>query len=284
MPRRNRSEGESENTPTAVVGAGDGGVKRKRKGAETEAAKPVRAETELYEPIKRWLERQGYTVRGEVRGCDVVAVREGERLPVVVELKRRFNLSLVLQGVERLSATPHVYIAAERAEGRGAFAMSELRRMCRMLGLGLLTVKLYRRKPAFVELHCEPGEGGTPDFGAAKPGGRRTERLLAEFRERSGDYNAGGGTGRKLVTAYREKALRCAAALQAFGPAAPRRVREAAGTDKAAGILRNNVYGWFRKVKRGVYELSPAGQAALLEYAEVLAGFAPPAGESSPRV
>lgn len=56
-------------------------------------------ETELYLPVKEYLEERGYTVRGEVRSCDLAAVRGGEL--VLVELKMAFNLELVLQGNER---------------------------------------------------------------------------------------------------------------------------------------------------------------------------------------
>jgi hypothetical protein len=56
------------------------------------------AETSLYLPIKIFLESL-YAVKGEVGGCDVLAVREGEPPVLVVrELKLRFNLELVLQG------------------------------------------------------------------------------------------------------------------------------------------------------------------------------------------
>ena len=48
-------------------------------------------ESDLYAPVKALLEGQGYVVKGEVRGCDVVAVRGGEP-PVIVELKRAFGL------------------------------------------------------------------------------------------------------------------------------------------------------------------------------------------------
>lgn len=47
-------------------------------------------ETDLYPPVKRYLEGPGYTVKGEVDDCDVVAVRRGEE-PVVVELKLTLN-------------------------------------------------------------------------------------------------------------------------------------------------------------------------------------------------
>jgi len=239
-----------------------------RPGAAADAApdpgRRAKAESELYEPVKRWLESRGYVVRGEVLGCDVVAVREGEPWPVIVELKKRFNLSLFLQAVDRRAATPYVYVAAERTDRSGAVPLSGLRRLCGLLGVGLLTVRLYKRKPALVELHCEP---------AAEPPqrqGRRTARMLREFHGRSGDYNGGGVTGRKLVTAYREKALRCALTLHRHGPLAPRQVRDLIASSDAAAILRRNVYGWFRRVERGVYALTPEGEQALREYADVL--------------
>lgn len=240
--------------------------KKVHAGEAAAAERKIKAETELYAPVKRWLEDQGYVVRGEVRGCDIAAVKDGETWPVVVELKKRFNLSLFLQAVDRFSFTPYVYVAAERTTGRGSFSIAELTRFCRMLGLGLLTVKLYKRKPALVEVHCRPA--GTA--AAPKAPGRRTAKLVTELRERSGDFTPGGVTGRKLVTAYREKALRCAEALQIHGPLAPRQVRDLIGSDKAASILQRNVYGWFRRVQRGVYELTPEGEAALEAFAEVL--------------
>ena len=68
------------------------------------------SEVALYAPIKTFLEAQGYEVKGEVEGCDVVAVR-GDEPPVVVELKTQLNLSLVLQAVDRLAVSDVVYVA-----------------------------------------------------------------------------------------------------------------------------------------------------------------------------
>jgi hypothetical protein len=58
-----------------------------------------RSETSLYQSVKRYLETLGFTVKGEVCGCDLVAIR-GDEPPVVVigELKLSFSLDLVLQG------------------------------------------------------------------------------------------------------------------------------------------------------------------------------------------
>ena len=53
-------------------------------------------ETDLYPPVKAFLEGQGYDVKGEVSDCAVVGVRDEDEL-VVVELKTAFNLPLILQ-------------------------------------------------------------------------------------------------------------------------------------------------------------------------------------------
>ena len=76
-------------------------------------------ETTLYAPVKRYLEALGFTVKGEVCGCDLVALR-GEEPPIVVigELKLAFSLELVLQGVDRTAACGEVWLAV-RVAGRG---------------------------------------------------------------------------------------------------------------------------------------------------------------------
>ena len=50
-------------------------------------------ESDLYLPLKRFLEGQGYEVKGEVLDCDVMAVR-GDEEPLLVELKLSLNLSV----------------------------------------------------------------------------------------------------------------------------------------------------------------------------------------------
>jgi hypothetical protein len=54
---------------------------------QRERSERLRAESELYAPVKRFLQGRGLEAKGEVRGCDVVAVSPVEpELPVVVEL------------------------------------------------------------------------------------------------------------------------------------------------------------------------------------------------------
>ena len=78
-----------------------------------------------------------------------------------------------------------------------------------------------------------------------------------------GDPAVGGGTRQPIMTAYRQQALACAAALQ-WGPARPRELKP--NLPDAPKILRTNVYGWFVRVERGVYTLSDGGRAALVRW------------------
>ncbi len=103
-----------------------------------------RRETELYPPIKRFLEGQGYEVKSEVGDCDVVAVRDGEE-PVLVELKTSFNLPLVLQGVRRQAISDAVYLAFAASPVKTSMWRRQRRdilKLCRRLGLGLLVVRM----------------------------------------------------------------------------------------------------------------------------------------------
>ncbi|PZD94296.1 hypothetical protein DNH61_17960 [Paenibacillus sambharensis] len=228
----------------------------------------VKHETELYTPVKAYYEKLGYEVKSEVLHCDLVAVKPGEEATVIVEMKKTFNLALLLQGVERLRLTDRVMLAVERNRKKSGAVnqrFGDLTELCRLLGLGLMTVTFYKTKAPAVEVLCEPGD--PPARGMRR---KRQSRLLTEFRERSGDYNVGGSTGRKLVTSYREKALRCAWALHKEGELPPRRVRELSGSPQAARILLNDYYGWFERVDRGVYRLRPQGVQALIDYADVV--------------
>src|SRR5262245_1446819 len=125
-------------------------------------------ESDLYQPVKALLEGQGYSVKGEVRGCDVVAVR-GDEPPVIVELKRAFGLSLVLQGVDRLALSDTVYLAV----GAWPNNLRTVRKLCRRLGLGLMVVD---KKRADVLLDPAPY---TP-----RKDKRKVVRLLGEHQRR----------------------------------------------------------------------------------------------------
>lgn len=205
-------------------------------------------ETDLYEPIKHFLERQGYEVKAEIGAADVVGVRPGEP-PVIVETKTGFSLSLFHQGTARQSITDRVYLAVPA--GRGLAFRRALQRnlqLCRRLGLGLLTV---RARDPRIEVHADPAPY------RPRQSKLKAARLLGEFSRRVGDPNVGGSTRKGLVTAYRQEATRCATFLSEHGATKAALVAKASGVAHARRIMADNHYGWFQRVGTGVYDVTP---------------------------
>ena len=203
--------------------------------------KPL-SESDLYIPVKDFLELQGYEVKGEVKGCDVVALRGNEEL-VVVELKLSFNLELIMQAVERLAVTSKVYVGIPVGSYSFKTRRRKMVKLLRMLGLGLMDIVL------------------DPKEYQPRPLKERREQLLGEFVRRVGDPNLGGSSVRKgIMTAYRQRALEIALFLQSNGPTKASLVAQSTRDPKARDILYRDVYGWFDRPSSGIYELSLVGK------------------------
>ncbi len=206
-------------------------------------------ESDLYPPVKAFLEAQGYEVKGEIGPADVMGVRGSDI--VVVELKTRFSLALFHQGIARLAVCDCVYVCVARGTGRPWMkAVKENKRLARRLGLGLLSVRM---ETGAVEVHCDPGPY------APRKVARKKRAMLSEFERREGDPNLGGLAGAR-VTAYRQEATLCAEFLALAGEARGVEVAKSTGVKRATTIMRDNHYGWFEKVSVGVYRLSEAGR------------------------
>jgi hypothetical protein len=212
-------------------------------------------ETALYVPVKNFLESVGYSVKGEITGCDVVGLSEGEpRLVVICELKLTFNLELILQAVDRASISDEVWIAARiSAKGKGREADKRYRDLCRRLGIGMLGISSTGEVSIIVS-SASPMPRSNP---------KRRTRLINEHLKRQGDPAAGGSTKVAIMTAYRQQALACAAALSAR-PLRPRDLKAIAPL--AGKILLSNHYGWFERIEKGIYGLSDAGRQALEQW------------------
>ena len=220
-------------------------------------------ETDLYPPLKTWLEANGYTVHAEVGGCDVAA-RKGDSI-VLIEMKRAINLDLVLQIVDRQKAADSVY-AAVPAPPTSNKRWRSLVRLLRRLEAGLIVVYLDSSLPrAEVVHHPLPAERRRQKTA--------TRALLTEMSGRTLDLNVGGSTRTGIMTAYRERALRTAAALVLRGTSSPRDLRDMGAPSKAGAILLANHYGWFERIAKGLYGLTPSGRAALDRHRELVDTF-----------
>jgi hypothetical protein len=226
-------------------------------------AKTKPRETDLYGPVKGFLEEQGYVVKSEVGAADVVAIR-GAEPPVIIELKLGFSLTLVHQCVARLGVTDDVYMAVANGTGKPfQKSLKNMIKLSRRLGIGLLTVRL---RDALVQVHCDP----TPYV--PRKNKKREGQLLKEFARRVGDPNDGGQTRSGLVTAYRQDALKLALYLFEIGASKGADVAHATGVERATTMMRSDHYGWFEKVEKGVYGLTPKGAEAVAQTDAVLGG------------
>ena len=209
-------------------------------------------ETSLYLPIKAFIEAAGYEAKGEVGGCDLVGIRPDDPSVVVVcELKLSFNLELILQAVDRASIADEVWIAAPvSATGRGREGDKRYRDLCRRLGIGMLGVSA-KGEVSIIVSAVSPMPRTNP---------KRRSALVREHQRRRGDPTRGGSTRMPIMTAYRQQAILCAEALGP-GPMRPRDIKPVA--PDAGKILQNNYYGWFERVKPGVYQLTDLGRTAI---------------------
>lgn len=218
-------------------------------------------ETDLYKPIKHLFESQGYEVKSEIGAADVVGIR-GDEAPVIIELKTSFSLTLFHQAIERQSVTDFVYVAVPRGSGKPFLkALKNNKSLCRRLGLGLVTVRM---EDGFTEIHLDPAPY------KPRKSKKKQQRLMREFAKRVGDPNEGGSTKRTLMTAYRQDALKCLHFLSNEGPTKAALVATKTKVTRARPIMADDYYGWFERVERGIYAISPKGKLAIEEYSSEL--------------
>lgn len=216
-------------------------------------------ESDLYLPVKKFLEGQGYEVKAEIGDCDLLAVR-GDEQPVIVELKLSLNLTLVLQAVDRLAITPKVYIGVPKPPHTARKRMKRIIKLLRMLGLGLLVIEPTLTTGA-VDVRLDPG-----DY-QPRQTKRLKEHLLGEFVRRVGDPNLGGSDKRRgIMTAYRQRAIALGQFLATNGPTKASSIAEQLGEPKARDILYRDVYGWFQRESLGIYSITERGESEIIQW------------------
>lgn len=225
-----------------------------------------RYEVDLYEPVKSYYSNLGYAVYGEVKDCDIAAIK-GDEL-VVIELKLTINVTLLIQATKRQRITNQVFIAIPKPNY--SLRSKKWRDLCylvRRLELGLILVA-YQGDEVSAKVVIEPGSFDRKK--SMQLSKKRRNTIMKEIAGRSGDYNVGGSRQTEILSAYKENCIYIACCLIRFGPLSPKALREIGTGEKTSSILSQNYYGWFERIQRGVYVISEQGKMELDAYAELV--------------
>lgn len=219
-------------------------------------------ESDLYPPVKRMFESMGYTVNAEVKDCDVTAI-DGNKL-IITELKRNLSVTLLAQGLKRQKTGAITYVAIPKPKNYSPKTFKDTLYVLKKLELGLIFINLLGDN-SYAEIILEPTE-----FKPVSKNYKKRRSILSEIDGRTVDTNTGGVTGRKIATAYTEKCIHIACLLDKYGPLSASNLKKlGADKDKCYGIVHNNVYGWFCKKEKGIYDITTEGRLALLDYPEL---------------
>jgi len=201
-------------------------------------------EADLYQPTKELLENLDFTVKGEVKTCDIAAIRNDELW--IIELKRHMSIDLVYQAMERQTISPFVFVGIPRPKvgDRRAF------KLLKKLDIGLITVAL--------DSPVVRAEIASFPIGSGRYG-KRAEIIRKEVRGRIGD-TPGGSTGIPITTAYKERCIKIACLLGQVNDLSAKELKQYGCENDTSSILRRNQYNWYEKIKRGRYALSEVGQ------------------------
>ncbi len=223
-------------------------------------------EEDMYDLVRDYFLELGYKVNGEVRSCDVTAIKEDTL--IILELKKSLSMDLLIQAVKRQKLGDLTYICVPKPKNYTKNKKhQDLLYFLKRLSLGLI--------------YCEPDKNilevllHPVEFDMAKSkkiNKRHRDRLIKEVENRKTSLNKGGSRGKKLMTAYREDALKLVWLSSKVEFLTPKAAVDQ-GVAKAPSILRANYYRWFVKIGRGQYGLSPEGLQALTEYQEAIASI-----------
>lgn len=221
-------------------------------------------ENELFYPLKKFFEKMGYIVEGEVKECDILVKTESDYM--VIELKTDFNFKVVLQATQRQKMFDYVYIALPiyKIKQRNNSFREKLH-LLKRLGIGLLLVN-----PVTKEVECmqQPLEAERTQVMARNK--IKKERVITEFEKRIVKNNVGGSSRSKITTFYRQQCLQVAYLLKDKPQSAADLAKSGMDRKRIYTILKSNVYGWFDKVEKGIYQLSDSGRQAIQSEAKII--------------
>ncbi|MFP5108327.1 DUF2161 domain-containing phosphodiesterase [Neobacillus sp. C211] len=219
-------------------------------------------EIDLYKPIQTYFLREGYEVYGEVKDCDIVAVKDEEL--VVIELKLTLSVDLLIQAAKRQRITDKVYVAIPKPKHRlNSKRWTEKCHLIRRLELGLIVVSSPGKRGRS-EIIFEP----TPFI--RRKNKRKRDSIMKEINGRSADYNVGGSNRTKIMTAYKENCIQIACYLENLGPLSPKMLNQLGSGKNTSSVLTKNYYGWFERIRRGIYVITEKGKEEIKEYPELI--------------
>lgn len=224
-------------------------------------------ESDLYKPIQAHFVREGYEVYGEVKDCDIAVVKEEEL--IIIELKLNLSIDLLIQATKRQRLSDFVYIAVPKPK-KYQPRSKRWKNTCHLvkrLELGLILVSVSgKTETSEVIFHPTP-------FNRKKSmaqNKRKRKEILKEIDGRSADFNIGGSNKTQIMTAYRENCIQIACYLAHAGELSPKALRVMGTGSKTPTILSKNYYGWFERVRHGIYILSDKGRQELNQYPELI--------------
>ncbi len=211
-------------------------------------------EYELFPILKNYFTAQGYKVNAEVKDCDMTAVKDDEL--VIVEMKTSLNITVLYQALERKKMSPSVYIAIPRPKRDYRKMKLKMKNLISKLDLGLIVIDMVNKGlEVLVEPQVNPSQ---------RINGKKKSKLITEINNRSVDENIGGKNRTKVLTAYKELGVALCVVINMEGRVDTKTLREKYGFDiKTTQYLHTNFFRWYKKVGKGIYELSKEGKEIL---------------------
>lgn len=213
-------------------------------------------ESDMYLPIKKYLNELEYKVKAEVKNIDIIAIKQSTTL--VVEMKMKLTLKLMYQGCDRQRLFDNVYLAIVDPgyKVKRSKQFKEKLYLLHRLRLGLILVDLDNDT---VSVLFDPKEYHY------RRNKKKQTLVLDEFNNRKINSNVGGVNKQKIMTAYKEQVIEIAKCL-IEGEQSTKEIKKITNNSKATNILYKNYYRWFVSVERGIYKLSDLGKKEIKRY------------------
>ncbi len=216
-------------------------------------------ETDLYFPIKLYLESLGFYVQGEVGAIDVFAMK-GEN-SVAIELKKQITLKLIYQAIDCQKIADEVFIAVPKSAMKShRTSMKSFLSLLKRLSIGLLVVD-HDHVQLMLDIQDYNNKINQKRYT------KKRNKILSEFKNREQDLNTGGSKGKRM-TVYREKSIKVALMIEQYQVLSPKMIKELINIEETSSILQKNYYSWFIRIRRGLYTLSDEAKIYLEKYKE----------------